>query len=119
MALTLRELERQLRSISHSEEAIQAVQAFSNGLAGTKGRLEVWNAVNAIVRKPIDYAETSALGFNTPDDQFSVLQGDIVQTEAAYFYGERIAGIPGEERRAAGPGPRRSTRLRGCRCRRG
>jgi hypothetical protein len=25
-------------------------------LAGTKGRLEVWNAVNAIVRKPIDYA---------------------------------------------------------------
>ena len=73
---------------------IKAVQAFSNGLAGTKGRLEVWNAVNAIVRKPIDYAETSALGFDTPDDQFSVLQGDIVQTEAAYFYGERIAGMP-------------------------
>jgi len=49
--------------------------------------------VNAIVRKPIDYSETSALGFDTPDDQFSVLQGDIVQTEAAYFYGERIAGM--------------------------
>ncbi|MGA2891128.1 MAG: hypothetical protein ABSE51_24185 [Terracidiphilus sp.] len=63
-------------------------------MAGTKGRLEVWNAVNAIVRKPIDYRETSALGFDTPDDQFSVLQGDIVQTEAAYFYGERIAGMP-------------------------
>ena len=94
MASTLGELERQLRSISHSEEAIQAVQAFSNGLAGTKGRLEVWNAVNAIVRKPIDYRETSALGFDTPDDRFSVLQGDIVQTEAAYFYGERIAGMP-------------------------
>jgi hypothetical protein len=92
MASPLGELERQLRSISHSEEAIQAVQAFSNGLAGTNGRLEVWNAVNAIVRKPIDYCETSALGFDTPDDRFSVLQGDIVQTEAAYFYGERIAG---------------------------
>ena len=94
MASSLGELERQLRSISHSEEAIQAVQAFSTGLAGTKRRLEVWNAVNAIVRKPIDYSETSALGFDTPDDQFSVLQGDIVQTEAAYFYGERIAGMP-------------------------
>jgi|SRR5579859_430400 len=94
MASSLREFERQLRSISHSEEAIQAVQAFSNGLAGTKGRFEVWNAVNAIVRKPIDYAETSALGFDTPNDQFSVLQGDIIQTETAYFYRERIAGMP-------------------------
>ena len=91
MALSLAELEQQLRSISHSEEAILAVQAFSNELADTKARLTVWNAVNAIVRKPIDYGETSALGFDTPDDQFSVLQGDIVQTEAAYFYGERIA----------------------------
>jgi hypothetical protein len=94
MASSLGELERQLRSISHSEEAIQAVQAFSNGLAGTNGRLQVWNAVNAIVRKPIDYGDTSALRFDTPDDRFSVLQGDIVQTEAAYFYGERIAGMP-------------------------
>jgi hypothetical protein len=94
MALSLGELEQQLRSISHSEEAIQAVQAFSNGLAGTKARLEVWNTANAIVRKPIEYGETAALGFDTPDDQFTVLQGDIVQTEAAYFYGERIAGMP-------------------------
>lgn len=94
MALSLGELEQQLRSISHSEEAIRAVQAFSNGLAGTKARLEVWNAANAIVRKPIEYGETAALGFDTPDDQFAVLQGDIVQTEAAYFYGERIAGMP-------------------------
>jgi hypothetical protein len=93
MPSPLGELEQQLRSISHSEEAIQAVQTFSNRLSGTKGRLDVWNAANAIVRKPIEYAETSALGFNTADDQFSILQGDIVQTEAAYFYGERIAGI--------------------------
>ena len=54
MPSSLGELEQQLRSTSHSEEAIQAVQAFSNGLAGTKTRLEVWNAVNAIVRKPIE-----------------------------------------------------------------
>jgi hypothetical protein len=94
MALLLGELEQQLRSISHSEEEIQAVQAFSNGLAGTKVRLEVWNAANAILRKPIEYGETAALGFDTPDDQFTVLQGDIVQTESAYFYGERIAGMP-------------------------
>jgi hypothetical protein len=71
MTSSFGEIERQLQSISHSEEAIQAVQAFSNGLAGTKRRLEVWNAVNAIVRKPIDYGETSALGFDTPDDPVS------------------------------------------------
>jgi hypothetical protein len=94
MALTLGELEQQLRSVSHSEEAILAVQVFSNGLSGTKGRLAVWNAANAIVRKPIEYSETAALGFDTPDDQFAMLQGDIVQSEAAYFYGERIAGMP-------------------------
>lgn len=70
-ALLLGELEQQLRSISHSEEEIQAVQAFSNGLAGTKVRLEVWNAANAILRKPIEYGETAALGFDTPDDQFT------------------------------------------------
>jgi hypothetical protein len=93
MASSLAELEQQLRSTSHSEGAILAVQAFSNELAGTRARLEVWNAVNAIIRKPIESSETSALGFDTPDDQFSVLQGDIVQTEAAYFDGERIAGM--------------------------
>lgn len=94
MALSLEELEQLLRSISHSEEAIQADQAFSNGLAGTKARLEVWNAANAIVRKPIEHGVTAPLGFDTPDDQFTVLQGDIVQTESAFFYGERIAGMP-------------------------
>ena len=93
MALSLEELEQQLRSISHSEEAIKAVQAFSESLSGTKARLDVWNTLNAIVRKPIEYSDTSALGFDTADDQFSVLQGDIVQTEAAYFYGERIAAM--------------------------
>jgi hypothetical protein len=94
MASSLGELEKRLQLVSHSEEAIQAVQDFSNALAGTKQRLELWNAINAIVRKPIEYNETAALGFNTPDDLFHVLQGDIVQTEAAYFYGERIAGMP-------------------------
>ena len=59
MALLLGELEQQLRSISHSEEAIQAVQAFSKGLAGTKARLEVWNAANAILGKPIASVVTS------------------------------------------------------------
>lgn len=82
-----------MRSISHSEEAIRAVQAFSDSLSGTKARLDIWNATNAIVRKPIEYKETSALGFDSADDQFSILQGDIVRTEAAYFYGERIAGV--------------------------
>jgi trans-aconitate methyltransferase len=46
MASSLEELEQELRSISHGEEAIQAVQAFSDTLSGTKARLDVWNAIN-------------------------------------------------------------------------
>jgi hypothetical protein len=94
MAFSLEELEQQLRSISHSEEAIQAVQAFSNGLAGTKAP---WRFGTRRMRLSADRSnmdKAAALGFDTPNDQFTVLQGDIVQSEAAYFYGERIAGMP-------------------------
>lgn len=87
-------LEEKLRSLSHSDEAIQEVERFSSLLAGTKERLAVWNVGNAIVRRPIESSDVIALGYNTPDDVFAHLQGDIVRTDAAYFLGERIAGRP-------------------------
>ena len=88
----LAELERKLRSLSHSEEAIQEVQRFSSALDGTKERLAVWNATRAILRKPIESAEAAALGFDTADDAFAVLQGDVIGSESAYFFGERVTG---------------------------
>lgn len=90
----LADLERKLRSLSHSEEAIQEVQRFSGILAGTKERLAIWNRDNAILRRPIESGEVASLGFDTPDDAFTMLQGDMVRTEAAYFLGERVTGRP-------------------------
>lgn len=90
----LADLEQKLRSLSHNEEAIQEVQRFSSLLAGTKERLAIWNVNNAILRRPIESGEVAALGFNTPDDAFTMLQGDVIRTEAAYFLGERVTGRP-------------------------
>jgi hypothetical protein len=90
----LADLEQKLRSLSHNEEAIQEVQRFSSLLAGTKERLAIWNTKNAILRRPIETGEVAALGFNTPDDAFTMLQGDVIRTEAAYFLGERVTGRP-------------------------
>ncbi len=90
----LSDLEQKLRLLSHNEEAIQEVQRFSSLLAGTKERLSMWNTRNAILRRPIETGEVAALGFNTSDDAFTMLQGDVIRTEAAYFLGERVTGRP-------------------------
>jgi len=90
----LAELERKLRGLSHSDEAIQEVQRFSHGLGGTKERLATWNTAHAIVRRPIESGQAAALGFNTADDAFTLLQGDVVRTESGFFLGERVTGRP-------------------------
>jgi hypothetical protein len=56
--------------------------------------MAIWNCENAIVRRPIEAKEVIALGYNTPDDHFVILQADLVRTEAAYFFGQRITGLP-------------------------
>jgi hypothetical protein len=70
------------------------VQAFSAALSGTRERLALWNASNAILRRPIEHGEIAELGFNTPDDAFTMLQGDVIRTESAYFLGERVTSRP-------------------------
>jgi len=82
----LAELERKLRGLSHSDEAIQEVQRFSHGLGRTKERLATWNTAHAIVRRPIECGQAAALGFNTADDSFTLLQGDVVRTESGFFW---------------------------------
>jgi len=46
------------------------------------------------VRSPISSETTKLLGFTEPDDDFTLLQGDIVSTESAYFLGERVVNSP-------------------------
>src|SRR5947209_2256909 len=90
----LADLEQKLSSLSHTEEATCVIQNFCQDLASSAERAKVWNAVNAIIRSPIEPETASALGFNTADDVFILLQGDLVRTDSAYFFGERITGSP-------------------------
>lgn len=90
----LRSLEERLRSLSHSDQAILEVQQFSQALAGTKERLAIWNTSGAIVRRPIESEEVATLGYDSPDDAFTMLQGDIVRSDSAFFLGERVVGRP-------------------------
>lgn len=91
---TLAELEAKLRGLSHSEEAINAIQEFSGGLKDTAARLAVFNADRVMLRPPIRPEEAQALGFDRPDDAFALLQGDVVSTESAFYLGERVTGNP-------------------------
>jgi hypothetical protein len=91
---TLKELEQALRTLSHSEAALNAIKNFSTGLKNSAERMNIFNAAHAFVRLPISSAETRELGFDAPDDDFRLLQGDIVSTEAAYCLGERITNSP-------------------------
>jgi hypothetical protein len=91
---TLRDLETKLKDLSHSQVALEAIKDFSRQLNNTKTRLNLFNADGAMIRAPILSDETRALGYDQPEDDFAFLQGDVVGTEAAFFFGERIAGFP-------------------------
>lgn len=90
----LAELEQELSELSHTEEVLKKIQLFSEQLRNTATRIRVFNADKALVRSPISCAETSALGFNRQEDTFTLLQGDVVSTESAFFLGERVTGNP-------------------------
>jgi hypothetical protein len=81
----------QLAGLSHNEDAVEIVRQFSEGLRKTQQRLGVFGVSGALVRSPIMPAQTVELGFDHADDQFAVLQGDIVSTESAFFMGVRAA----------------------------
>lgn len=90
----LPDLERELSELSHTEDALGKIQQFSEQLRHTADRIRVFNADKAFVRSPISRDETSALGFDRPEDAFTLLQGDVVSTESAYLLGERVTGSP-------------------------
>ncbi|MGA7953041.1 MAG: hypothetical protein WCA07_05910 [Gloeobacterales cyanobacterium] len=87
-------LEEQLRTLSNSDEAMRLVQEFAASLGKTKARQTVFNALGALVRHPISYREVLAKGLiDSQEDAFSLLQGDVVSTDAAFFLGERLVGL--------------------------
>lgn len=90
----LAELEERLTAISHTEEALAEVQRFCLTLKDTRARLAVWNSTNAIIRSPIMCEDAINRGFNEDEDEFVLLQGDIVTTESAYSFGLRVTGGP-------------------------
>jgi hypothetical protein len=87
-------LEERLRTLSHSDEAMRLVQEFAASLGKTKARQNVFNALGALVREPISHKEVLSKGLIDPqEDVFSLLQGDVISTDAAFFLGERLVGL--------------------------
>lgn len=83
----------QLRTLSHDEQPLKLIQSFANKLGKTNQRQAVFNTKGALVREPIVYQDVLAQGLiDAREDAFTLLQGDIVSTDTAYFLGERITG---------------------------
>ena len=94
-AANLIELEALIAGLSHSSEAIDAVKAFSTSLKTSDLRVHVFGQQEgALVRSPIFLSDAVTLGFTEEQDEFTLLQGDIVRTESAFELGERITGNP-------------------------
>jgi hypothetical protein len=90
----LAELESALKDLSHDDRAIQLIRSFAENLGKTKYRQQVFNAVGALVRNPIDFDEALAQGIiDDNEDRFQLLQGDIVVTESGYLLGERLTSM--------------------------
>lgn len=87
-------LEFALRDLSHDERAVQLIRSFAASLGKTKQRQQVFNAPGALVIPPLDYDAAVASGaISSTEDRFSLLQGDLVSTDAAYLLGERLTGM--------------------------
>jgi hypothetical protein len=90
----LADLELLLRDLSHDDRALQLVKNFAEGLGKTKQRQQIFNAPGALVRSPLDFDNAVASGdIDATEDRFTLLQGDIVSTDAAYLLGERLTGM--------------------------
>ncbi len=88
----LTELEACLQNLSHDEMAAKLISSFAKSIEKSK-RLSTFNQEEALIRRPILHDQALAQKLIGPEeDYFSLLQGDIVQTDLGYFLGERIVG---------------------------
>lgn len=82
---TLAELEAFLID-SHNQTAMQTIAAFASSLGKTQKRQAVFNQAGALLRPPIDYVQAQQQGILDDDgDLFYCLQGDLIETSAAFF----------------------------------
>lgn len=89
------ELEEKLKHHSHDQTAIKIVQEFAASLGKTRNKQVLFGTDGVLLREPpIIYQEVVEKGLISQDeDPFSLLQGDIISTDAAYFFGERLLGM--------------------------
>lgn len=86
-------LEACLQNLSHDDQAVQIIQEFAKKLGKTRQRQKIFNEKGSLIREPIYYQDVVRQGLIDPEeDSFTLLQGDIVSTDAAYFLGVRITG---------------------------
>jgi hypothetical protein len=91
---SLAQLEIALRSLSHDDLALKLIQAFAQSLGKTKQRQAVFNAPAALIQMPITFDDALQEGIiSAQADPFSLLQGDIISSDAAYLMGERLIGM--------------------------
>ena len=90
------DLELRLAALSHGDEAALAIESAVTGrFKKTAQRQIAFAQPNMICVEPISHSDAVACGaIDALEDAFTMLQGDIVSTEAAYLMGERIAGNP-------------------------
>lgn len=89
-------LEQQLANLSHTDEAALAIEtAVTQRFKKTAQRQFAFAQPNLICVNPVFHSDAVSSGAITADeDPFTLLQGDIVSTEAAYLMGVRIVGSP-------------------------
>jgi hypothetical protein len=89
-------LERQLAALSHTDEAARVIEsAVTERFKKAAQRQIAFAQPDIICIEPISYFDAVASGaISEHEDQFTILQGDIASTEAAYLMGERIVGSP-------------------------
>ncbi len=90
------DLERRLSALSPNDDAALIIEsAVAERFKKTAQRQIAFAQPNIICVEPISYSDGGTSGaINADEDQFTMLQGDIVSTEAAYLMGERIGGSP-------------------------
>jgi hypothetical protein len=88
------ELESRLSAVSHTDVAVKTIEAAMNErFKKTSQRQMAFATPGVVTVEPILYEEVLAEGkIVASEDRFFVLQGDVVETEAAYFMGERVTG---------------------------
>ena len=89
-------MESRLAVLSHTDEAARVIEsAVAQRFRKTAQRQVAFAQPNTICVVPISFADAVTSGaIGADEDEFTMLQGDIVSTEAAYLMGERIVGKP-------------------------